>query len=143
LKPKWWRKFWIVSAVLAMAFLIIHLTSYSLGYIDIAGLYRGILWIFGAIGITYMAQHIFKDVIPSKSQLKMKRILLLVFGTVGIGGFLWIALMAFLYKSGIRDTFNTILGDPSFPIILLIICYSAGTFAGNWIGKRKAIATKS
>ena len=53
LKHKWWRKFWIVSGILAMAFLIIHLASYFLGYTDIAGFYRGILWIVGAIGITW------------------------------------------------------------------------------------------
>jgi DNA-binding transcriptional ArsR family regulator len=141
LKPKWWRKFWIVSAALAMTFLIIHLASYFLGYIDIAGLYRGILWIVAAIGITYMTQHIIKEVISEKSRLKMQRILLLVFGTVGIGGFLWIALMGLFYLSGIRNAFSTIMGDLSFAIIFLIICYIAGAFAGDWISKRRTRST--
>ena len=137
LKPKWWRKFWIVSGSLAITFLIIHLAGYFLGYTDIAGLYRGILWIASAIGITYTTQHIIKEVISEKSRLKMQRILLLIFGTVGIGGFLWIALMGFFYLSGIRSAFNQIMGDLSFAVILLIICYISGAFAGDWISKRR------
>ncbi|MBE3116546.1 hypothetical protein IMZ68_05010 [Candidatus Bathyarchaeota archaeon] len=137
LKPKWWRKFWIISGSLAITFLIIHLASYFLGYTDIAGLYRGILWIASAIGITYTTQHIIKEVISEKSRLKMQRILLLIFGTVGIGGFLWIALMGFFYLSGIRSAFNQIMGDLSFAVILLIICYISGAFAGDWISKRR------
>ncbi|MDI9579003.1 MAG: hypothetical protein WC203_02625 [Candidatus Bathyarchaeia archaeon] len=137
LKPKWWRKFWIVSGILAMAFLIIHLASYFLGYTDLAGFYRGILWIVGAIGITYMIQHIIKEVISEKSQLKMQRILLFVFGIVGIGGFLWIALMGFFYLSGIRSAFSPVLDNLSFAVILLIISYIVGAFVGDWISKRR------
>ena len=137
LKPKWWRKFWIVNGILAIAFLIIHLASYFLGYIDLAGFYRGILWIIAAVGIAYTIQHIIKDVLSEKSRLKLRRILILFFGTVGIGGFLWIALMSFFNLSGIRSAFSQVIGDMSFAVILLIICYITGAFVGDWISKRK------
>lgn len=139
LKPKWWRRFWIVSGVLAVAFLVIHLGSYFLGHTDLVELYRGILWIVGAIAITYMTQHIIKEVISEKSKKKMQRIMLLVSGGLGVGGFLWIALMGFFNLSGVKNALSPIMDNLSFAVILLIICYIVGAFAGNWISKRKIL----
>lgn len=135
-KPKWWRKFWIANGILAMVLLIIHLASYFLGYIDMAGLYRGLLWIVGAVGVAYTIQHIIRDVISEKSRVKVRRISILLFGTVSIGGFLWIALMSFLNLSGIKSAFNEVMDTFAFAVILLVACYITGVSIGGWINKR-------
>ena len=136
LKPKWWRRFWMVSGVLTIAFFIIHLASYFLGYIDATGLYRGLLWIAGALGIAYTTQHIIKEVISEKSRVKIRRISILLFGAVSIGGFLWLALMSFFNLSGIKNTFST-TDTYAFMVILLVVCYITGVSLGSWIIKRE------
>jgi len=136
MKPKWWRKFWISAAVVVTFFLIILLGAFFLGYIDMNSLYRNLLWTIGVTGIAYMIQHITKDVLSEKGQSKLRRAVIITFGTVSIGGFLWFALMIAFNFSGIKNTLSQAIGDTTFAVMVLISCYITGAFIGNWISKR-------
>ncbi len=134
-KPLWWRKFWIANGILAIAIFVVQVASYLLGYTDLTGLYHGLLWIFGALGLAYMIIHMVKNVLSEEGRLKLRRVLIFVFGTLSVGGFLWIAIMGFLNLSGIRGSFNEVMGFP-FAVALLLACYLLGWFIGGWINKR-------
>jgi len=140
MKPKWWRKFWIAQAIIATGFLIFFLISYFIDYVSFSMLYQSIFFIISGIGIAYMITHILKDVLSEKERLRFNRALFIMFGIFIIGFFQWIALMTFLRDSGInRLIINTFGKDFAgiFAIISYIMCYVAGGYIGNWIGKKR------
>jgi hypothetical protein len=68
-KPKWWRKFWIQTAIALPIMLTIALALYFLGFSNLQGLYEGLLSIVFIIGFAYMIQHILRDVISKRAKL--------------------------------------------------------------------------
>jgi len=79
-KPKWWRRFWIGTAFFIAVASIIAFAAYFLGYTDLAGLYRELLTIAGAVGISYMIAHITRDVLSKKTQLLLGKIMYSLLG---------------------------------------------------------------
>jgi len=74
MKPKWWRRFWIEAAITSIIILAILLAAYFLGYINLTGLYKGIIMIIGGIGVAYMSVHVTRDVLSKRAQLLYNKI---------------------------------------------------------------------
>ena len=79
-KPKWWRRFWIGTAFFVVVSSIVSFAAYFLGYTDVAGLYRELFTIAGAVGISYMIAHITRDVLSKKTQLLLGKIMYSLLG---------------------------------------------------------------
>lgn len=73
-KPKWWRRFWIGKTFFVAVALIVSFAAYFMGYTDLAGLYRSLVTMAGAVGISYMIAHITRDVLSKKTQLLLGKI---------------------------------------------------------------------
>jgi DNA-binding transcriptional ArsR family regulator len=86
-KPTWWRKFWIAVAAITTVAVILRLTMYFLGYIDLTGLYQSALWIVASICIAYTIQRITREVLSKKTQLLLNKIAYTMLG-VWLG---WVA----------------------------------------------------
>ncbi len=138
MKPKWWRKFWIVVGSLAVVSLIIHLAAFFLGYIELNRLLQSLLWIIATIGIFYMVEHITKEVLPEKITLKINQVGYFARGLV-IGFLLWFVLIFVLVFSGLSRQISSALGREAqifFTITSLIICCVIGAFINKWQVKR-------
>jgi len=137
MKPAWWRRFWIGTAIMALTISTIWATAFFLGYVDLRELYRGLFAILAATGIAYMLQHISRDVLSKKARLTMSRIAFLLFGTFIVGFFLWIALMVGLHASRIDGTLAKEFGSVTPILISFIACDFVGAFIGYWVGKKR------
>lgn len=134
--PTWWRKFWVAHAIFDTAYVIVNLTVYFLGYIDLATLYWLTFGLLCGIGFGYMIAHIKKDVLSAEGLQKLNRGLYLLLG-VFVGGFgLWGGLTIAMNKTGVRLWLDGIMGDGALALTTLIICYIIGGLLGNWIGKK-------
>lgn len=83
-KPKWWRQFWIQTAIALPIMLAIALALYVLGFSNQQGLYYGLVSIVFIIGFAYMIQHILRDVLPKRTKLIVAK-LAYVLGGIAVG----------------------------------------------------------
>jgi DNA-binding transcriptional ArsR family regulator len=133
---KWERKFWKAALIIAVGVLIIHLVAYFLGYIELSGLYRGLLWIVPAISIIYLFEHIVRDL--SSQKIRSKYLLANYYARgIVIGLLLWFALTIGLglgVSSGLVSlVFLGRGGQITLQIASLIVC----CVIGSLINKRQ------
>lgn len=137
LKPKWWRRFWIGTAIVSIFSIIASFGVYFAGYMDLTGLYQSMISLAGAIGIAYMIAHITRDVLSKKTQLLVNKIAYTMLGA-GLG---WIA--AFFGGLIVFDVFALYLGGLPADwtawlwIFSLIFVSVIGGIAGYRFGKRR------
>ena len=142
-KPKWWRRFWIEMAIGTVALLIITLAAYFLGYLDLDGVYQGIISIISGIGVAYMIQHILRDVLSKKRQLMIAKI-----AYTGLGAWAGWAITFFgavLISALFRLSGNLPpLANPNgwwFLVLAFVIAPIIGAPIGYWVGKRRHFRT--
>ncbi len=132
---KWERKFWKVALVIAVGLLVIHLAAYFFGYIDLSGLYRGLLWIVPAISLIYLFEHIMRDLTSQKIRSKYLIANYFARGIV-IGLLLWFVLtiaLGFGVSSGeISLAFLGREGQITLQIATLLVCCIIGLLVNKW-----------
>jgi|WetSurMetagenome_2_1015567.scaffolds.fasta_scaffold94748_2 hypothetical protein len=79
-KPKWWRSFWIQTAIAIPIMVALTLVTFFTGHSSTQGLYQGLVSIIYLIGFAYMLQHILRDVLSNE-----KKLLVAKFGYVAGG----------------------------------------------------------
>ena len=68
-KPKWWRSFWIQTAIAIPIMVALALVTFLTGHSSTQGLYQGLVSIIYIIGFAYMIQHILRDVLSTEKKL--------------------------------------------------------------------------
>lgn len=87
-KPKWWRTFWIQTAIALPIMAAIALALFFLGVISFDRLYQVLVSLIFVIGFSYMLQHILRDILPKNKKLLIAKI---GYTAGGIALGLWIA----------------------------------------------------
>jgi hypothetical protein len=72
-KKVWWRRFWIVAIVLPLAGLMLILSLYSLGYLDFAGMVRGLFGFITAILFAYFFYRMIRPKNKTQTQIRQDR----------------------------------------------------------------------
>ena len=73
-KPKWWRTFWIQTAIALPIMVATTLALFFSGIISLERLYQSLISIIFIIGFAYMLQHIQRDVLSKKIKLLIAKI---------------------------------------------------------------------
>ena len=68
-KPKWWRSFWIQTAIAIPIMVALALVTFLTGHSSTQGLYQGLVSIIYIIGFAYMIQHILRDVLSTEKKI--------------------------------------------------------------------------
>jgi len=145
MKPKWWRRFWIEAAITSIILLAILLAAYFLGYIDLTGLYQGILTIIGGVGVAYMSVHVTRDVLSKRARLLFNKI-----GYIVVGAFLG-SLISF-FGSILLILLVRFLGGPDLAhlegggelwILATVVLIIVGGIAGYRFGKKRGFRSLS
>jgi hypothetical protein len=143
-KPKWWRRFWIETLIFVIVMSSIILAAYFLGYIDGNGFYQGIITIFPAIGVSYMVQHVLRDVLSKKSQLIIAKTgyiaggISLGLSTAFIGGGILFRVLQDLTG---EPLLHTIFWSNWYLVFSLLIAPSIGAFLMYRFGKKRRFRT--
>jgi DNA-binding transcriptional ArsR family regulator len=143
-KPKWWRRFWIEMLIFVIVMSSIILAAYFLGYIDGNGFYQGIISMFSAIGITYMVQHVLRDVLSKRSQRMIAKTgyiaggISLGLGIAFIGGGVLFRVLQDL--TGI-PLLHTIFWSNWYLVFSLLIAPAVGAFLMYRFGKKRRFRT--
>jgi hypothetical protein len=87
-KPKWWRTFWIQTAIALPIMVASALALFFSGIIGLERLYQVLISIIFIIGFAYMLQHILRDILSKKKKLLIAKIGYTA-GGVSLG--LWVA----------------------------------------------------
>jgi DNA-binding transcriptional ArsR family regulator len=135
-KPTWWRKFWLLEAIVTPIYLAINIALYFRGYINATTFYNLTLGVFAFIGIGYMITHIKKEILSAEGLLKLNKALYLLVGLLTGGFFIWGGLTVAMNVTGASFWLKGIIGDGALAITTMIPCYIAGYLLGDWIGKK-------
>ncbi len=76
-----------------------------------------------------------------KPSTRGNRVFFISISAFTLGGVFWLLIFAFLNYSGLRGLMVQSSGDLSFDVfttVMLFICWIAGTFAGDLIGRRRS-----
>ncbi len=132
---KWERKFWVAALMVAVGLLVTHFVAYFLGYIDLSGIYRGLLWIIPAISVVYLIEHVLRDLVSLKIRSKYLIANYYARGLV-FGLLLWFALTIGLglgISSGLISlAFLGRGGQITLQIGSLIVCCAIGSLINKW-----------
>ena len=132
-KPKWWRRFWIESAIVLVTISVLDVSLYLFNVIDLNGLAQAIMWMFAVICSTYALRHILLDVLSDKALLRTSKI-----GYTMIGVSLGIPVGLILFSPRILSTLELwvrfLLTFGVAPPIGGLVAYS--------IGKRRGFRTQ-
>jgi hypothetical protein len=134
-KPSWWRKFLIGAAASVALFLISSIVAYTSGIITIDDLYYSLISIPAAIGICYMFQHLYRDVISKETRLKINKVTFILFGAFTMGFLLWIILFEIMRFTGLLRLFVVIFGESFVALTSYIGCVLLGALIGYFFGE--------
>jgi hypothetical protein len=87
-KPKWWKSFWIQTAIVIPIMVAISIALFFSGTISLERLYQMLISLIFIIGFAYMLQHILRDVLSKERKLLIAKI---GYTAGGISLGLWIA----------------------------------------------------
>jgi hypothetical protein len=130
-QPNWMKPYWIALTVSALAFAAV---SYFYLNVPVERVFASTVLVLFSISLGYY--------IRVKPNVKINRAMYIVLGVVVLGFILWISLMVSLNVTGLRVLLERWLFERDIPtgilpFITLILCYVAGGYIGDWIGKRR------
>ena len=148
-KPKWWRQFWVQTAIALPIMLTIALALYFLGYSNLQGLYEGLLSIVFIIGFAYMIQHILRDVLSKRTKLIVAKT---AYVLGGIAAGLWLGYFGVgIALSGVsrligngfepRNPLFNLFWSVAYQIFGLLIAPIIGAFLMYRYGKNRRFKT--
>jgi peptidoglycan/LPS O-acetylase OafA/YrhL len=138
-KPKWWRRFWIGAFFFIGVSLIVSFAAYFSGYTDLAGLYRELLTIAGAVGIAYMIAHITRDILSKEKQLLLGKITYTLLGVFlgSIVSFFAAALLILASRYLGGPDLGHIEGGGELSIFATMVLMILGGVWGYRVGKKR------
>ena len=139
-KPKWWRRFWVESAVFLVSISVLDVALYLFKIIDLDGLTQAVMWTFALIFAVYGLQHILLDVLSDETLLRTNKIAYTVGGAsfATIGGMILAAFIVFAFKIP-----ESAMPEPWFRLFLVFgVPPMVGAVVGYWIGKRRGFRTQ-
>jgi uncharacterized membrane protein YtjA (UPF0391 family) len=143
LKPKWWRRFWIESSIVAVIVLIAILVACLLGYTGLEGAQQGITGIVSAIAVSYMITHILKEVLSKRAQLTVAKSVYVVGGALlGYGiTFFGVGLLLSGFSKLLDKPLLGLFWNEGYMIFSFVVAPTIGAFIGYLIGKRRRFRT--
>ncbi|MEM4733073.1 MAG: hypothetical protein QXD70_00915 [Candidatus Bathyarchaeia archaeon] len=130
-QPNWLKSYWIALTASALA---IAAASYFYLNAPPEKVITATALILLSLSLGYY--------IRVRPSVKINRAMYIGLGIVVIGFVLWISLMVFLNATGLRVLlerwlFKRDIPTGILPFLTLILCYIAGGYIGDWIGKRR------
>ncbi len=138
-KPSWWRRFWIGSAIVAVAISIVQYILYWKGLIGVRSLLSTPLIILGGIGLGYIVEHVKHEVISEETLLTVSKIVYTVgLGTCVFGFLTWIfvALSVQFFTETLHLFTRPRWWDQYGMLLAMPPSYAFGTYLGYRLGKR-------
>jgi len=148
-KPKWWKSFWIQTAIAVPILLGVSLALYFSGQVNDEGLIRGLVLIVFVVVLSYLSQHVIRDVLSRDKQLQVAKFAYVIGGMTGglvLGyfgtGFILLGISNFI---GRRFTAGAPLYSLfwSFPVQFfgLLLAPMIGVILAYQFGKRRRFKT--
>lgn len=126
----WRRRFWIGSAVVAVAISIVQYVLYWQDLIDVKTLLSTPLIIIGGIGLGYLMQYLHEH-LSEETLVRERRILAIILGTLLLGFLIWISVFIFLSLFELPRWW-----EPYGLLITIPSSYVSGGLIGYWLSKR-------
>ncbi|MEM3623051.1 MAG: hypothetical protein QXR76_04695 [Candidatus Bathyarchaeia archaeon] len=124
-QPNWLKPY---SMALTISIIAFGAISYFLLAVPLERAAASTIFVLLAIGFGYY--------IRIRPNVKINRAIYIGLGAVILGFIFWIVLMTSM-RIGIRWLTGLNMANGIFALIMLILCYIAGGYIGDWIGKRR------
>jgi hypothetical protein len=125
-QPNWLKPYWMVLTISAIIFGVVGILFFN---VPLERAIPSTVLILLAIGAGYYMR--------VRPNITFNRAMYLGLGVFVLGFVLWGGLMVFLNATGIRWLIDQTIPDGILGLITLILCYIAGGFIGDWIGKSR------
>jgi hypothetical protein len=125
-QPNWLKPYWIVLTISVIVFGVVGILLFN---VPLERAIPSTVLILLAIGFGYYMR--------VRPNIKFNRAMYIGLGVFVLGFMLWGVLTISLNATGIRNLIDQIIPDGVLAHITLILCYIAGGFIGDLIGKSR------
>lgn len=128
--PSWRRRFWIGSAIVAVAISIVQCVLYWNNLIGLRSLLSTPLIILAGIGLGYLMQHLHEH-LSEETLVRERRVISILLGTLLLGFLLWTSLFTVLSLFTLPRWW-----EPYLLMIIIPPSYVVGGVFGYWLSTR-------